>query len=351
MIVSDVVRALNGDVVPARLTGTGTLTGGALPVDVSFGDGEPLLPVVPAASVARMLLERHLPSLVEDTRRVLELSSRLGRLADEASADSLTGLTNRRVLGRAVGRLRDGDVVVMIDLDRFKQVNDRLGHDGGDQVLRAMAETLKRTVRSGDTVGRYGGDEFVVALGPGAGPEGFLERLRRAWDAARPQPVSFSAGIAPVSGVPGLAVTAADRAMYRAKQAGGNCWRWAEDEDGDLQGLGHEAFNLPVGEDPRLGAFVAFSELVVPDGARQTVETAFRERLGAVDSWPGFRALEVWADTGDPSAYVMVSWWDSSEAFREYMRSEDHRLSHRRIPTGQDRPRPARFRRFRVVAK
>ena len=74
------------------------------------------------------------------------------------------------------------------------------------------------------------------------------------------------------------------------------------------------------------------------------------ERLGLVDHWAGFRALEVWADLADPTQYAMVSWWDSPAEFQAYMQSDDHRRSHERIPTGSHRPRPVRFRRFRVVA-
>lgn len=98
------------------------------------------------------------------------------------------------------------------------------------------------------------------------------------------------------------------------------------------------------------GAFVAVSELTVAPEGRDALIDAFRARLGAVESADGFRRLEVWADQSDPSAFTMVSWWDSREEFLGYMRSADHRDSHDRIPDGVHAPRPVRFRRFRVVA-
>jgi heme-degrading monooxygenase HmoA len=106
----------------------------------------------------------------------------------------------------------------------------------------------------------------------------------------------------------------------------------------------------PMGRDDD-AVFVAFSELTVPMEGRGALEAAFADRLGEVDGWPGFRHLEVWEDRSDPCGYVMVSWWDSSEAFSTYMRSAEHRSSHARIPTGDDRPRPSRFRRYTVVAR
>lgn len=98
------------------------------------------------------------------------------------------------------------------------------------------------------------------------------------------------------------------------------------------------------------GAFVAFSELTVASEGRDALTEAFRCRLGAVESAAGFRRLEVWADQADPEAFTMVSWWDSREHFLAYMRSDEHKESHDRIPAGDHAPKAARFRRFAVVA-
>ncbi|HSJ26561.1 MAG TPA: antibiotic biosynthesis monooxygenase family protein, partial [Acidimicrobiia bacterium] len=80
-----------------------------------------------------------------------------------------------------------------------------------------------------------------------------------------------------------------------------------------------------------------------------TLEEAFRDRLGEVDHWPGFRHLEVWRDESTPGRYVMVSWWTDREAFKSYMRSDAHRRSHARIPEDPSRPRPVSFSRYTVI--
>jgi diguanylate cyclase (GGDEF)-like protein len=111
-----------------------------------------------------------------------------GALARATSSDPLTGVANRRSLSTAISgaiaRAERGlgtPSVVMVDLDGFKAVNERLGHAAGDAVLRSVAERLTSTSRSVDTVARLGGDEFVVLLehtgGPGA--TAALSRLRR----------------------------------------------------------------------------------------------------------------------------------------------------------------------------
>lgn len=99
------------------------------------------------------------------------------------------------------------------------------------------------------------------------------------------------------------------------------------------------------------GTFVAHSEIRVPAAGVDDLVTAFRERLGEVDAWPGFCHLEVWQDERDAERFVMVSWWDSHESFSAYMQSQSHQRSHDRIPTGPDAPKPASFKRFHVVAR
>jgi diguanylate cyclase (GGDEF)-like protein len=173
------------------------------------------------------LLQQYLASFVADVGRALELSAHVGRLVEDAAIDSLTLLPNRRMIGRALGRLKLGDVVIMVDLDGFKQVNDTFGHVAGDAALTAFARTIRTTLRGRDFAGRYGGDEFVLILGNGSDPVAFLERFRRAWQAGRPFALSFSAGIALVGQDVTLALPAADRAAYRAKQAGRD--RWSDD--------------------------------------------------------------------------------------------------------------------------
>ena len=238
-IASDLVLALGGVIVPAN-----DADDDALPVDLSFGEGEPIVPSAPSSSVARMLLERHLPSFVQDIRRAVELASQAERLAEDAAIDTLTKLPNRRMLGRALARVQEGDVVIMLDLDHFKMVNDTLGHAEGDRVLRALGRTLHANVRGRDVVGRYGGEEFVIILGDGTDADAFLQRLCGTWEEDRPHAITFSAGIARVGADPSSTLRAADRALYRAKAAGRNQWAWAGGSD-DLDAVPIAAVGRP----------------------------------------------------------------------------------------------------------
>ena len=224
-LACSLVDMLGGVVVPA--TGAGSE---AIPIDISFGAGAPMLPSAPPGSVPRAMLEMHVPGFVRDTHRALELADRTTRLAEEASVDSLTGVSNRRMLGRTLGRLRHDDTVIVIDLDHFKAVNDTFGHAEGDRVLRALGKALNESIRASDRVGRYGGEEFVVVLSGGQA-DPFLRRFRHEWVARRPHPVTFSAGIAPAGPDPRTAFKAADRAMYRAKLYGRDQWQWATQEE------------------------------------------------------------------------------------------------------------------------
>jgi two-component system, cell cycle response regulator len=112
-------------------------------------------------------------------------------LRRDSQTDPLTGLMNRRslqaeVTSRCEAKERFG--VLFMDLDHFKSVNDRFGHEMGDRVLVAVASVLKTGLRPGDVVGRYGGEEFV-AIVAGAGPESarlVAERLRRAVETMLP---------------------------------------------------------------------------------------------------------------------------------------------------------------------
>jgi diguanylate cyclase (GGDEF)-like protein len=220
------VADLGGEITPARVADSD-----ALPVDVAFGEGEPILPTAPPLSIARMLLQRHLPSFMVDAHRALELADKTVRLAEDASVDSLTGLASRRRLDRFLARLRPEDTVIIIDLDQFKAVNDTLGHPEGDRVLKAFGATMTANLRERDRAGRYGGDELVILLAGGGEPDPLLERLRSAWESVRVHPISFSAGIAPARSNPTKALNAADRALYRAKSGGRGQWQWATEED------------------------------------------------------------------------------------------------------------------------
>jgi diguanylate cyclase (GGDEF)-like protein len=188
-------------------------------------------------------------------------------LERRASTDPLTGLPNRTVfldrLAEAVaGGQLAGIAVVYCDLDGFKAVNDRFGHDEGDRLLMIAAARLAGSVRSGDVVARLGGDEFAVLL-HGASACGRAEAIATRIVESLRMPlvvdgvtvaVSVSVGVSCMSGEidsPSDLVRSADAAMYRAKRAGGDrvvisvhgraSARTAEPRDEELRAAGTSA--------------------------------------------------------------------------------------------------------------
>ena len=174
---------------------------------------------------------------VEDISRRKEAEEALLRMANH---DALTGLPNRALLQDRLAqavckaqRARREVGVMFIDLDRFKHVNDSLGHEAGDQLIIEIARRLAGCLRESDTVARQGGDEFVVVLDDLAGPEDAALVAQKVLDRLF-QPLVLcgqevfptgSIGIAlyPRDGEDSAALLkAADSAMYRAKAVGGN---------------------------------------------------------------------------------------------------------------------------------
>ena len=97
--------------------------------------------------------------------------------------------------------------------------------------------------------------------------------------------------------------------------------------------------------------YAVLSELRVPEGSGEVLEAAFADRLREVEQHPGFRRLEVWRDARDDTRYLMMTWWAGREDFRAYMRSEEHRRSHERIPGAPHKPKGVRVEQFHVVAR
>lgn len=171
----------------------------------------------------------------EDITDLKALEAELGRLATH---DAVTGLPNRRLLFeeliRALGELADRRrslAVMFCDLDRFKLVNDMLGHDAGDALLRAIADRLRATLRAGDVAARYGGDEFVLMLRNPGSKLDVAALAQRVVECVQepvllgehPVSVRASIGIAIAHGPgddPDALLRNADVAMYRAKAAG-----------------------------------------------------------------------------------------------------------------------------------
>lgn len=170
-----------------------------------------------------------LEHLEEGRRTVRELNEALSR-------DRLTGLYSRVALEQMLERrLSEGDTrggLLFVDLDDFKVVNDRYGHQHGDRVLRDVGAAIREAVREDDCAARWGGDEFIILLSSGDQPQAeqvgtrLLEELRRVGETHTTAPVGASIGFVPLNAyeTAEALIGAADAALYRAKGAGkGKC--------------------------------------------------------------------------------------------------------------------------------
>ena len=169
------------------------------------------------------------------------------QLRTVALTDSLTGLGNRRAFfdwsEAAIARSeRTGSPlsVILFDLDRFKEINDRFGHPVGDTVIRAFAETARARLRAGDFVARLGGEEFGIALPDSSGPEASLiaVQINQAFEqrvAAMNLDGLIGSACAGVAEYPARActvqdlLTGADRSLYAAKALGRGQVRLADE--------------------------------------------------------------------------------------------------------------------------
>jgi len=192
-------------------------------------------PIEPKELMARLrngLMLRRLQAELEEKNR---------ELARLAATDPLTELPNRRSFDRNLereiqGARRHDDplALILLDIDEFKSINDRFGHDVGDEVLREIATRLRDACRAGDTVARIGGEEFglIVTRTTGGGAMAVAERTRalvadRPFStSAGPLPITVSGGVAAAGGAVGFLpqplFRAADEALYASKVGGRN---------------------------------------------------------------------------------------------------------------------------------
>ncbi|MPY94225.1 MAG: diguanylate cyclase [Acidimicrobiia bacterium] len=146
----------------------------------------------------------------------------INELGRAARRDALTGTGNRRHATELLGTLRPGDALLVVDLDRFKSVNDTWGHRAGDEVLHHLGTYLQACVRSSDDVARLGGDEFVVvARAAGRDVTGTAERLLRGWrQGGHRTTVSIGVALHRPDGAAEDTFDRADAALYEAKSQG-----------------------------------------------------------------------------------------------------------------------------------
>ena len=139
-----------------------------------------------------------------------------------AATDPLTGIGNRAALHRRIDGANVLVTLAIIDLDDFKPTNDVHGHDTGDAVLQIVAQRLVGSVRDGDLVARFGGDEFAVVFAEATSTDDLALRAQRLIDAIKVPDgptVTIGASIGVATELPDQVLKAADAELYRAKQA------------------------------------------------------------------------------------------------------------------------------------
>ena len=215
---------------------------------------------------------RQYVALFSDITALKEHEQQLERVAN---FDALTGLPNRALFGdrlrQAMAQSRRQNrllVVACLDLDGFKAINDRHGHEAGDRFLEAVAHNMKRTLREGDTLSRLGGDEFVVVIPDMADVAACKPLLDRLLEAAA-KPVNVGGSLMHVSASVGVAfypqadaigadqlLRQADQAMYQAKLAGRNRYHIFD----SIQDLNARGYHQDL---ERIGRALAANEFVL----------------------------------------------------------------------------------------
>ncbi len=242
------------------------------------------------------------PSMLYSYRDITARKQAESRLQQMVQYDELTGLANRNFffdcLGRLVGGIRrEGGMLAMLfmDLDRFKYINDTMGHDAGDELLRQVGKRLSNSVRQGDLLARLGGDEFALILNHIAGPEQaahvaqkLLQNLEKPLAVHGSKvSVGMSIGIAtyPQCGNNVQDIyRAADTAMYRAKEQGKNQFQFFADH------MQH-----------RVEERIRIEQAVRRVAADDAFWLAYQPQVRARDGMPvGVEALLRWPDHAPP---------------------------------------------------
>lgn len=206
---------------------------------VSFGQRVGLMICSAAAKDAFQKSDvQSLESMADIVASAIQNASYVEKVRMQANLDGLTGIFNRRYFETKLpdkmseaSRYGGGLSLLMIDIDKFKSINDEFGHLLGDEVLRQVSSLMKQNLRKVDVLCRYGGEEFVI-MAPatiGLNAIGFAEKLRKTIAQypfpGVPRPVTISIGVADYPGhgeSRDALVGAADAALYRAKQKGRN---------------------------------------------------------------------------------------------------------------------------------
>lgn len=271
-------------------------------------------PMAVPASVAVILV---MSALYHTLQEVLaELDQRRSELQAKAQRDPLTGVASREFfnerLDRALARLgRTGEqfAVVMLDLDHFKRVNDLHGHQTGDELLKKTAERLQCQLRAGDTVARFGGDEFLILQAGISKPvevKRFCDRicveLQQQYEIGSLQlrlPTSLGAVISNKQlETAEDYIRAADMALYEAKRSGRNCVRFFSDEL-DAQLRRRDLLETDLREALRAGTGIAvhYQPQISALGVLSGVEALFRWSHPQLGDIPASEAIEVAEDS------------------------------------------------------
>ena len=267
-------------------------------------------PMAVPASVAVILVMSALYHMLQDV--LAELDQRRSELLAKAQRDSLTGVASREFfnerLERALVRLRrtgERFAVVMLDLDHFKRVNDLHGHQTGDELLKKAAERLHLQLRAGDTVARFGGDEFLI-LQTGVNKPVEVRRLcdricaelQHEYEIG-PLRLRLPASLGAVIGNKQLEtaedyIRAVDLALYEAKRNGRNCVRFFSEElDAQLRRRDRLETDLREAIETGTGITVHYQPQVSAVGALTGVEALFRWRHPQLGDIPAPEAIEV----------------------------------------------------------